>query len=150
MSTASWRLIGMMILQTRPIGSLKNQSTPIRAFSLWTLCPANTATYFDSNVTMYGEEYHYRVFAENTVSISDYSNEVVYEGLGIKSALDQNLLIYPNPTNGELIIKANAMTLNKMTLFNLQGQILKEKNSTFSRKFLRHEQFEIGYLPCSN
>ncbi len=95
-------------------------------FALDTL-PANTATYFDSNVTMYGEEYHYRVFAENTVSISDYSNEVVYEGLGIKSALDQNLLIYPNPTNGELIIKANAMTLNKMTLFNLQGQILKER-----------------------
>ena len=86
--------------------------------------PANTATYFDSNVTMYGEEYHYRVFAENTVSISDYSNEVVYEGLGVDEMMTEAITIFPNPTNGEISVTSENQLISEVIVYSLQGSLL--------------------------
>ena len=76
-------------------------------FSLDTLDP-NTTSYFDFDVIMYGAEYYYRVYAENTVSTSAMSNEVVYEGLGVDEMMTEAITIFPNPTNSTVSIKSVA------------------------------------------
>jgi len=73
---------------------------------------------------MYGEEYYYRVYAENSVSTSDYSNEVVYQGLGQEELDVESLKVYPNPTDELLHISGIRSTVT-YTLYSILGAAVK-------------------------
>ena len=88
-----------------------------------TLAP-NSTSYLDYNVIMYGEEYYYRVYAENSVSTSDYSNEVVYQGLGQEELDVESLKVYPNPTDELLHISGIRSTVT-YTLYSSLGAAVK-------------------------
>jgi len=92
-------------------------------FSLDTLDP-NTTSYFDFDVIMYGAEYYYRVYAENTVSTSAMSNEVVYEGLGVDEMMTEAITIFPNPTNGEISVTSENQLISEVIVYSLQGSLL--------------------------
>lgn len=111
--------------------------------SLDTLNP-NTASYFDFDVVMYGEKYFYRVFAENTVSISDMSNEVVYEGLGIDETIASSLTIFPNPTRGEIIISSDNKSIVAVQVFSLQGSLLLNESIISKRAQLDMTNLQSG------
>ncbi len=92
-------------------------------FSLDTL-DSDTTSYFDFDVIMYGVEYYYRVYTENTVSISAMSNEVVYEGLGVDEMMTEAITIFPNPTNGKITLISEHQLISEVTVYSLQGSLL--------------------------
>jgi hypothetical protein len=91
-----------------------------------TLIP-NSTSYLDYNVIMYGAEYYYRVYADNSVSTSDYSNEVVYQGLGQEELDQTHLKVYPNPTD-ELLYISGIHTDITYSLYSSLGAIVKSGN----------------------
>ena len=112
-------------------------------FSLDTLDP-NSTSYFDFDVIMYGEEYYYRVYAENTVSTSDLSNEVIYEGLGIEENYGSEISIYPNPTNGQIKVLSSGKIINSVDVFSIQGSLLMNERFESSSATIDFSSMQSG------
>jgi hypothetical protein len=87
--------------------------------------PANTTSYQDNQVNMFGTEYHYRVFAINPLGNSNFSNEASWLGVGMKELSSQFIKVYPNPATDILNVKIDGVTVNQASLRNIQGQVVR-------------------------
>lgn len=87
----------------------------------------NTVFYADQNVTMFGTEYVYRVYAKNNVGQSNYSNEAGYSGVGINKIAASNIKLYPNPTSEVLNIALDANdVLKSVTIRDVNSALVKQ------------------------
>lgn len=74
------------------------------SFSAIDTIAVNSTTYADPNVSMFGTEYHYRVFAINPAGSSALSNEDSWLGVGVDERSVSGLVVYPNPAHDVLRI----------------------------------------------
>lgn len=86
----------------------------------------NTTFYEDTNVTMYGTAYLYRVYAYNNAGNSAYSNEDGYLGVGINELSSvQNFKIFPNPATTELNIRSVASSeIESIEIRDTKGAVI--------------------------
>lgn len=96
-----------------------------QSFSVLDTLGPNSTQYFDFDVVMYGQEYYYRVYAENSVGTSDLSNVVVYEGLGIESHQQATIKLFPNPARETITISSETGNIYSIRLYSLDGAIVR-------------------------
>lgn len=113
----------------RSIGTNQN-------FILLDSMPTNSTSYRDKAVIMYGEVYHYRVYAKNSLSTSDFSNEVSYEGLSITEVNALNLTVFPNPTSGIIHFKGiDPAFISSIKVLNLLGKTVQSQPAIHGDSF---------------
>jgi hypothetical protein len=96
-----------------------------QSFILIDSMPANSTMYRDTNVIMYGEVYYYRVYAKNAISVSGFSNEVVYEGLSIAEINELELTVFPNPSSGVFYISGmESRSIRTIKIIDMHGRSL--------------------------
>jgi len=87
-----------------------------------------TASYLDENLLAGDYEYFIRTFYMEGC-ISDSSNRVMATiDVGVKETIDlESIMVYPNPTTGELRIKSVEYRVESIDIFDVYGRLL---NST--------------------
>lgn len=89
----------------------------------------NDTTYSDPNVSMFGTEYYYRVYARNPAGNSAYSNEDSWLGVGIDQQWVRPLKVFPNPAFDRLMVEIDPdRRIESIKIFNRQGSIVQEMN----------------------
>lgn len=88
---------------------------------------ADITAYLDLNLSE--GNYAYRVYARNETGVSELSNvasiEILLGVLSNKNEWEQQLLVFPNPTNGVVQIKnEKAVPIESVTIRNQLGQLI--------------------------
>ena len=111
------------------------------------LTTVNTAIYIDNDLTN-GEIYCYKIKAVDKDCESEFSTEVceTFNNVGIVGANGNSpaLRIYPNPTNGQLIIEISDIEhqISEIQIFDVMGQLLQSKIVNLKSKI----EFDISHL----
>lgn len=88
----------------------------------------NSTAYIDTNVTMYGTAYLYRVYAYNNAGTSAYSNEDGYLGVGLDKLISaEHYRLFPNPATNQISIISNSNTrIYSIEIRDTKGALLME------------------------
>ncbi|MBK6267287.1 proprotein convertase P-domain-containing protein [Marivirga sp. S37H4] len=96
-------------------------------FETTSFLPENSTTY-EERLPDLSKTYQYRVFAQNTTGNSDYSEtlDASLVILGTKDELNNQIVLYPNPTNSVIHIQNNSNnTIHQIRIRNTLGQSVK-------------------------
>ena len=80
----------------------------------------------------------------NNCSNSSTSSIAVDACAGIDEQNEVNIAIYPNPSNGLVVVKGDGILLNKITVYNQIGQIVLEQHSTNESEEINLMDFADG------
>jgi hypothetical protein len=108
---------------------------------------ANIVGYVDNNLTA-NTTYFYRVKAKNVSGDSPASNEASATVLSIENnAISQQTALFPNPTNGEFVVKLPNMKIRQATFNLVDAQGRKVFTSTKENDNADQFDFQLMNLP---